>query len=112
MCRAAMEGPGVLHALPNLLLKDLNWLDVEMVAINATGALWMPMGNPANAFRTDFQVEGRPHSLAMPAMYTWGAVRTGQARGAHSFKGKRTRLVPNTIRSTTFAQGMCWVEFI
>jgi len=29
--RAGMEG----NALPNLLLKDLNWLDVEMVAINA-----------------------------------------------------------------------------
>ena len=30
-----MVGPGALHALPNLLLKELNWLDVEVVAINA-----------------------------------------------------------------------------
>ena len=30
-----------------------------MLASTATGALWMPMGNPANAFRTDFQVVER-----------------------------------------------------
>ena len=83
-----------------------------MLASTATGALWMPMGNPANAFRTDFQVEGRPHSLAMPAIYTWGVVRAGKEKGAHSFKGKRTRLVLNPISSAVFPPGMCWVECI
>ena len=35
----------------------------ELVGNAASGALWMPMGNPANAFRTDFPVEWRPHSI-------------------------------------------------
>ena len=66
----------------------------------ASGALWMPMGNPANAFRSDFPVEGRPHSIGvldfsehliicgasftgMPSIYTWSSVRTGAQKGTH-----------------------------
>ena len=37
----------------------------QLVDNVASGALWMPMGNPANAFRSDFPVEGRPHSIGV-----------------------------------------------
>ena len=74
----------------------------QLVGNVASGALWMPMGNPANAFRSDFPVEGRPHSIGMldfyeppshaicgasstgmPGIYTWSSVRTGAQKGTH-----------------------------
>ena len=70
----------------------------QLVDNVASGALWMPMGNPANAFRSDFPVEGRPHSIGMldfyeprpmpfvtgmPGIYTWASVRTGAQKGTH-----------------------------
>ena len=62
-----------------------------MAATTATGALWMPMGNPTNAFKTDCQVSGRPHSICMPAIYTWGAVRRGEQKGGHYYRGSKNR---------------------
>ena len=62
----------------------------ELSSTMATGALWMPMGNPALAFKTDHPVKNRPHSIAMPAIYTWGVVRTGEF-GAHHFKADMTK---------------------
>ena len=62
-----------------------------MASTTATGALWMPMGDPANAFRTDCQVSGRPHSICMPAIYTWGTVRRGEQKGAHYYDGTKNR---------------------
>ena len=77
----------------------------QLVGNAASGALWMPMGNPANAFRSDFPVQGRPHSIGsqgfailifpntisefriymkgMPGIYTWASVRTGVEKGSH-----------------------------
>ena len=43
-----------------------NLAHCQLVGNVASGALWMPMGNPANAFRSDFPVEGRPHSIGKP----------------------------------------------
>ena len=34
-----------------------------------SGALWMPMGNLKLAFRSDFPVEGRPHTYSFPTIY-------------------------------------------
>ena len=34
-----------------------------------SGALWMPMGNLNLAFRTDFPVQGRPHTYSFPTIY-------------------------------------------
>ena len=62
----------------------------------SSGALWMPMGNPAKAFRSDFPVQGRPHSIGVlifynihtthatgrPGIYTWASVRIGENAGA------------------------------
>ena len=45
-----------------------NLAHCQLVGNVASGALWMPMGNPANAFRSDFPVEGRPHSIGKPNM--------------------------------------------
>ena len=76
-----------------------NLAHCQLVGNVASGALWMPMGNPANAFRSDFPVEGRPHSIGkpnmslcvfypysiigMPGIYTWASVRTGAQKGSH-----------------------------
>ena len=43
------------------------------------------MGNPSLAFQTDFPVQGRPHSFAMPAIYRWGDLGTeGQEGGRYT----------------------------
>ena len=34
-----------------------------------SGALWMPMGNLNLAFRSDFPVQGRPHTYSFPTIY-------------------------------------------
>ena len=62
----------------------------ELSSTMATGALWMPMGNPALAFKTDHPVKNRPHSISMPAIYTWQVVRTGK-QGAHHFQGSKDK---------------------
>ena len=46
-----------------------------------SGGLWMPIGNPAFAFRTDFPLARRPHSFAMPGIYTWDSVKNGTQNG-------------------------------
>ena len=61
----------------------------QLAGSTASGALWMPMGNPAHALRTYHPVKNRPHSVCMPAIYTWGWVRAG-GEGGH-LKGSKDR---------------------
>ena len=56
-----------------------------------TGALWMPLGDPTQAFRTDWNVRDRPHSFHMPSIYTWQLVRTGNQIGARLFQGSEDK---------------------
>ena len=86
-----------------------NLAHCQLVGNVASGALWMPMGNPANAFRSDFPVEGRPHSIGkpntslcslsisihtgMPGIYTWASIRTGEQKGSHHTGAKKRWVV-------------------
>ena len=56
-----------------------------------TGALWMPMGDPTRAFRSDWNVRDRPHSFHMPSIYTWGLVARGKQKGERHFKGSEDK---------------------
>ena len=56
-----------------------------------TGALWMPMGNPTRAFRSDWQVRDRPHSIHMPSVYTWELVRSGKQIGGRRVQGSEDK---------------------
>ena len=66
-----------MHSLVNCQLSS------EM----ATGALWMPMGDPSQAFKPVWHVRDRPHSFHMPSIYTWGLVARTEQRGERHFKG-------------------------
>ena len=61
-----------------------------------SGAIIMPFGNLDMAFRSalmcyllnwntvsrsDFPVEGKPHSYALPTIYSWSVIKSGQADG-------------------------------
>ena len=49
-------------------LHKLRWCKLESKG-PISGALWMPMGNLNLAFRTDFPVQGRPHTYSFPTIY-------------------------------------------
>ena len=49
-------------------LHKLRWCKLDSKS-PISGALWMPMGNLNLAFRTDFPVQGRPHTYSFPTIY-------------------------------------------
>ena len=53
----------------------------------ATGVLWMPMGDPSQAFKPVWHVRDRHHSFHLPSIYTWGLVASAEQRGERHFKG-------------------------
>ena len=69
----------------------------QLTAPIISGAIIMPFGNLDMAFRSalyveqnmgifeclrsDFPVEGKPHSYALPTIYSWSLIKSGQADG-------------------------------
>ena len=65
-------------------LQQLKWCRISEDVIS--GALWVPMGNLNKAMRQEFAAEGRPHSFAMPTIYKWKGIRTGEQSGRRLIK--------------------------
>ena len=64
-------------------LQQLQWCQIAAPVLS--GALWMPKGNLNMALRTDFPVDRRPHTFAMPTIYRWKEVKTGESSGRRLF---------------------------
>ena len=62
----------------------------ELSSDVVTGGLWMPLGNPGKAFRTQYPVDGRPHTLGLPTIYRWGKVRSGENSGVRRVQNRPT----------------------
>ena len=42
--------------------------------------MWNEM-ETCECLRSDFPVEGKPHSYALPTIYSWSLIKSGQADG-------------------------------
>ena len=62
-------------------LQKLQWCQLNKAVIS--GAIWMPMGDLENAYKSTFAANGFPHMFGMPTIYRWGDLLH------HSFSGRR-----------------------
>ena len=84
-------------------LQQLAWCEVVQEVPFITGALWMPLGSLDRAWRTDYPVEGRPHTHSLPTIYRWGEVEDGRQDGSRlqmRLEGKRDKYVMGGMHMT------------
>ena len=63
----------------------------------------MPMGSLERAWKTDYPVEGRPHTFSLPTIYKLNAVMEGREDGGRKlirFKGVRDKYVMGGMHMT------------
>ena len=65
-------------------LHQLKWCESSSDLLS--GALWMPLGNLNWALRTGFPVHDKPHTFALPTIYTWKDIMSKK------FKGRRLQI--------------------
>ena len=85
-------------------LQKLRWCSVNSPVI--TGALWMPVGALDRALKSDYPVEGRPHTYGLPTIYQWGHILRGRGDGSRlqvHFRGARDKYVEGGIHMTNSA---------
>jgi hypothetical protein len=68
------------EVLSRSALQLLRWCDPAGPLLS--GALWMPLGDLGRAHRSDFPVQGRPHTYGLPTVYRWESVASGQLDGS------------------------------
>ena len=81
------------EVLSQATLQQLAWCKVVPGPF-ISGALWMPLGSLDRAWRTDYPVEGRPHTHSLPTIYRWEEVADGRQDGSRlqiMFKGRRDK---------------------
>ena len=85
-------------------LQKLQWCEVNGPLI--TGALWMPVGSLDRALKSDYPVDGRPHTYGLPTIYHWGHILSREADGSrlqYFFRGVRDKYVEGGIHMTNSA---------
>jgi len=65
-------------------LHQLQWCQTSAAVIS--GAIWMPLGNLKNAYRSAFAVAGMPHMFGMPTIYRWETFMAQNLSGRRLFE--------------------------
>ena len=81
-------------------LQQLQWCQTSAEVIS--GAIWMPLGNLKNAYRSAFAVAGMPHMFGMPTIYKWGSFMSRNMSGRRLFD-RHTKYVTGGIHLTNSA---------